>query len=167
VTSHTADIHSSSAKAESNHPATGSPESKSFSKPTILISESEPEILAYLTRNFKQYGFEVEAAVTSEDCKNVFMKKKDSIDVVLINGSIAGDDGIAVILAIRRAKKDQRVLVVVEEENTRAKALRLGADVVVIKPIAADLILERIRHLMVAPDSFLERRAWRHKLMQI
>jgi DNA-binding NarL/FixJ family response regulator len=63
-----------------------------------------------------------------------------------MDGPIAGDEGVDVIINVRREKPDQKIMVVVEEEeNLRALAMRVGADIVVMKPITYEAIVQKVR----------------------
>jgi DNA-binding NarL/FixJ family response regulator len=83
---------------------------------------------------------------------------KDSIDIVLMDGPIAGDQGVEVIINIRRLKPDQKILVIVEEEGAKAKAMRVGADTVVMKPITPDMVLHQVNDMLLQTESFLDRK---------
>jgi PleD family two-component response regulator len=65
-----------------------------------------------------------------------------------LDGPIAGDEGIDVIINVRREKPDQKITVVVEEEeeeeNLRALAMRVGAHIVVMKPITYEAIVQKV-----------------------
>jgi DNA-binding response OmpR family regulator len=46
----------------------------------------------------------------------------------------------------------------VEEENVKAMAMRVGADVVVMKPISPDLVLHQVNDMLLQTESFLDRK---------
>jgi hypothetical protein len=72
----------------------------------------------------------------------IYRGLKDTIDMVLMDGAIAGDQGVEVIINIRRLKRDQKIMTVVEENNAKAMAMRVGAGVVVMKLISTDMVLQ-------------------------
>lgn len=88
----------------------------------------------------------------------IFSGLKDSIDIVLMDGAIAGDQGVEVIINIRRIKRDQKIMVAVEEDNVKAMAMRVGADVVVMKPVTADVILHHVNDMLLKTESFIDRK---------
>lgn len=49
-------------------------------------------------------------------------------------------------------------MVVVEEENARSKAMEVGADVVLLKPITAETIVLKVNDMLLETESFLERK---------
>jgi DNA-binding response OmpR family regulator len=88
----------------------------------------------------------------------IFSGLKDSIDMVLMDGPIAGDQGIEVIVNIRRLKRDQKIMVVVEEHNLKAMAMEVGADVVVMKPISADMVLRHVNDMLLQTETSIDRK---------
>lgn len=127
-------------------------------KPVILIADTSPFVLNLLAGTFQLNNFTVYSATSARECLALYHGLKDAIDVVLMDGAIAGDQGVEVIINIRRLKPDQKILVVVEEENVKAMAMRVGADVVVMKPISSDIILHQVNDMLLQTESFLDRK---------
>jgi DNA-binding NtrC family response regulator len=95
-------------------------------KPFILIADSSPSILNLFEATLELNNFTVLTANSARQCISIFSCIKDSIDIVLTDGLIAGDQGIEVIMNIHRLKPDRKILVIVEEESAKAKAMRVG-----------------------------------------
>lgn len=127
-------------------------------KPVILIADTSQYILNLLAGTFQLNNFTVYTATSARECLAIFSGLKDSIDMVLMDGPIAGDQGIEVIVNIRRLKRDQKIMVVVEENNVRAMAMRVGADVVVMKPISADMVLHQVNDMLLQTETFMDRK---------
>lgn len=120
--------------------------SEAKTKPLILIGYTSPHILEHLAGIFELANFDVRGA-------------KDKIDVVLLNGAIASDEGVGVILHIRNEKPRQKIMVVLEQEGVRAQLMRVGADVVILKPITAEAILQKVNDMLISKEPpFLERK---------
>ena len=49
-------------------------------------------------------------------------------------------------------------MVVVEEGNARTKEMKVGADVVVMKPITAETVVQKVNDMLLQTESFLERK---------
>src|SRR4029078_4054209 len=105
-------------------------------KPVILIADTSPYILYTLAGTFQLNNFTVYTATSATECLAIYSGLKDSIDMVLMDGGIAADHAVEVIVNIRRLKRDQKIMAVVEANDVKAKAMRVGADVVVMKPIS-------------------------------
>jgi DNA-binding response OmpR family regulator len=127
-------------------------------KPVILIADTSQYILNLLAGTFQLNNFTVYTATSARECLAIFSGLKDSIDMVLMDGPIAGDQGIEVIINIRRLKRDQKIMVVVEENNVKAMAMRVGADVVVMKPISADMVLHQVNDMLLQTETFMDRK---------
>jgi DNA-binding response OmpR family regulator len=127
-------------------------------KPVILIADTSQYILNLLAGTFQLNNFTVYTATSARECLAIFSGLKDSIDMVLMDGPIAGDQGIEVIVNIRRLKRDQKIMVVVEEHNLKAMAMQVGADVVVMKPISADMVLHQVNDMLLQTESFMDRK---------
>ena len=127
-------------------------------KPVILIADSSPFILNLLTGTFQLNNFTVYTANSARECLSLYSGLKESIDIVLMDGAIAGDQGVEVIVNIRRLKRDQKIMVVVEENNLKAKTMKVGADVVVMKPISADMVLHQVNDMLLQTESFMDKK---------
>lgn len=127
-------------------------------KPVILIADTSPSILSLLEATFQLNNFTTYTASSARECLAIYNGLKDSIDIVLMDGAIAGDQGVEVIVNIRRLKRDQKIMVVVEEENVKAMAMRVGADVVVMKPISPDIVLHHVNDMLMKTESFMDRK---------
>ena len=127
-------------------------------KPVILIADTSQYILNLLAGTFQLNNFTVYTATSARECLAIFSGLKDSIDMVLMDGPIAGDQGIEVIVNIRRLKRDQKIMVVVEEHNVKAMAMEVGADVVVMKPISADMVLRQVNDMLLQTETFMDRK---------
>jgi len=127
-------------------------------KPVILIADTSQYILNLLAGTFQLNNFTVYTATSARECLAIFSGLKDSIDMVLMDGPIAGDQGIEVIVNIRRLKRDQKIMVVVEEHNLKAMAMQVGADVVVMKPISADMALHQVNDMLLQTETFMDRK---------
>ena len=127
-------------------------------KPVILIADTSQYILNLLAGTFQLNNFTVYTATSARECLAIFSGLKDSIDMVLMDGPIAGDQGIEVIVNIRRLKRNQKIMVVVEEHNVKAMAMQVGADVVVMKPISADMVLHQVNDMLLQTETFMDRK---------
>ena len=125
-------------------------------KPVILIADTSPFILNLLAGTFQLNNFTVYTATSAEECLSLYSGLKDSIDMVLMDGAIAANQGVDVIVNIRKLKRDQKIMAVVEEENLKAMAMRVGADVVVMKPISPDMVLHQVNDMLMQTESFLD-----------
>jgi DNA-binding response OmpR family regulator len=123
-----------------------------------LIADTSLYILNLLAGTFQLNNFTVYTATSAAECLALFQGLKERVDMILMDGAIAGDQGVEVIINVRRLKPDQKIMVVVEEENAKAMAMKVGADVAVIKPITADVLLHQVNDMLLETESFLQRK---------
>jgi DNA-binding response OmpR family regulator len=123
-----------------------------------LIADTSPSILNLLEATFQLNNFTTYTATSARECLAIYSGLKETIDIVLMDGAIAGDQGVEVIVNIRRLKRDQKIMVVVEEEGVKAMTMRVGADVVVMKPISPDSVLHHVNDMLMQTESFVEKK---------
>ncbi len=134
------------------------PRGTTKTKPYILIADTSPYSLNFLGGIFEFANYNVRTAQIAEECIEIFRGMKEKLDIVLLDSAIAGEKGVEVILTIRRENPEQKILVVVDEDNARAAAMRVGADVVVMKPITPEAILGKVNDMLIEKQTFMERK---------
>jgi two-component system copper resistance phosphate regulon response regulator CusR len=114
----------------------------------ILVIEDEKKVAAALKKGLESEGFEVEAALTGEDglfriCSGVF-------DLVILDLTLPGRDGMDVLAALRRMRVRLPVLILTARDSLEDKILGLdqGADDYLVKPFAFPELTARIRALL-------------------
>lgn len=107
----------------------------------VLVVEDDEHMRALLATMARQLGFQraVEAASIAEALQRL---EYEAIDMALIDLGLGGDDGMALIVAIRaHAREKLRALpiVVVSRSATEARileAIKAGADGFIAKPLS-------------------------------
>ncbi len=107
---------------------------------------------------FQLNNFTVYTTTSAKECLALYSGLKDNVDMILMDGAIAGDQGVEVIINVRRIKPEQKIMVVVEEDDLKAMAMKVGADVVVMKPISPDIILHQVNDMLLQTETFLDRK---------
>jgi DNA-binding response OmpR family regulator len=120
----------------------------------ILIVDDEPAVLRTLRANLIARGYQVTAVGTGEEALREFTAQHP--DLVILDLMLPGLSGIEVSEAIR-AQSGVPILVLSArgEEQTKVRALDLGADDYLTKPFGIDELLARVRALLrrLAPVS--------------
>jgi response regulator of citrate/malate metabolism len=79
-----------------------------------------------------------------------------------MDGPIAGDEGVDVIVNVREKSLPEDIMVEEEEEEEEenlALAMRVGSDIVVMKPITCEAIVQKVEDMLVSKQPpFLERK---------
>jgi response regulator of citrate/malate metabolism len=79
-----------------------------------------------------------------------------------MDGPITGDEGVDVIVNVREKSLPEDIMVEEEEEEEEenlALAMRVGSDIVVMKPITCEAIVQKVEDMLVSKQPpFLERK---------
>ena len=113
----------------------------------ILIIEDDQEIQEMLKHAFAREGWKLIQAVSGEE--GLAALKSSSVDCVILDIMLPGQDGFKVLKKIREIENCQTLPVIMctarTEESDIVAGLELGADDYVIKPYSPRILAARIR----------------------
>jgi two-component system copper resistance phosphate regulon response regulator CusR len=111
----------------------------------ILLIEDEDQIADFLLRGLREEGFTVERAVDGEDGWHLL--KTGTWDVVLLDWSLPGADGLTLLKRFRQDNQSTPVIFLTARDSIaeRVRGLDNGADDFLCKPFSFDELLARIR----------------------
>jgi two-component system, OmpR family, KDP operon response regulator KdpE len=112
------------------------------------VVDDEPEIRRALRTGIGYQGFDVRAVGTGEDALAQVAAWRP--DVVLLDLGLPGIDGFQVLRELRNRDRRAAVIVVsvMPGERDKVRALDLGADDYLVKPIGVEELLARIRAVL-------------------
>jgi DNA-binding response OmpR family regulator len=114
----------------------------------LLLVEDEPEIRDFLEQPLADAGYEVDAA---KDGRSAFQLASGKIyDVLIVDLGLPDQDGIDLILQLRRSGIRSPVLILSARRSVddRVKGLEQGGDDYLTKPFALAELLARLRNLL-------------------
>ena len=114
----------------------------------VLVVEDEQKVANALREGLESEGYEVAVASTGEDA--FFRVSTETFDVVLLDLTLPGRDGLEILRALRQRGPDTRVLILTARDtlDDRVKGLDSGADDYLVKPFAFAELIARIRALV-------------------
>jgi DNA-binding response OmpR family regulator len=114
----------------------------------VLVVEDEQKVAAALREGLLGEGYSVEVAGTGEEA--FYRVNTETFDVVLLDLTLPGRDGLEILRALRQRGPDTRVLIVSARDtlDDRIKGLDSGADDYLVKPFAFTELVARIRALV-------------------
>jgi DNA-binding response OmpR family regulator len=114
----------------------------------VLVVEDEQKVAAALQEGLEGEGYAVVVAPTGEDA--FFRVNTETFDVVLLDLTLPGRDGLEILKALRQRGPDTRVLILTARDTLadRVKGLDSGADDYLVKPFAFAELVARIRALV-------------------
>jgi two-component system copper resistance phosphate regulon response regulator CusR len=114
----------------------------------LLLVEDEPEIRDFLEQPLADAGYEVDAAKDGRTAIQLASGKK--YDVLIVDLGLPDQDGIDLILQLRRSGISSPVLILSARRSVddRVKGLEQGGDDYLTKPFALAELLARLRNLL-------------------
>src|ERR1700685_3226029 len=114
----------------------------------LLLVEDEPEIRDFLEQPLADAGYEVDTAKDGRTAIRFASGKK--YDVLIVDLGLPDQDGIDLILQLRRSGISSPVLILSARRSVddRVKGLEQGGDDYLTKPFALAELLARLRNLL-------------------
>ena len=114
----------------------------------LLLVEDEPEIQDFLKQPLANAGYEVDTAKDGRTAIQLASGKK--YDVLIVDLGLPDQDGIDLILQLRRSGVSSPVLILSARRSVddRVKGLEQGGDDYLTKPFALAELLARLRNLL-------------------
>src|SRR5271165_6075233 len=114
----------------------------------LLLVEDEPEIQDFLKQPLANAGYEVDTAKDGRTAIQLASGKK--YDVLIVDLGLPDQDGIDLILQLRRSGISSPVLILSARRSVddRVKGLEQGGDDYLTKPFALAELLARLRNLV-------------------
>jgi two-component system, OmpR family, alkaline phosphatase synthesis response regulator PhoP len=115
----------------------------------LFLVEDEDSILEILKYNLEENGHTVTTARNGTDALKI--AEAQHFDMILLDLMLPELDGFSVLQSIRMMERNQAIIVISarEEAADRIKALKLGADDYMVKPIAVDELELRMRNVLL------------------
>jgi DNA-binding response OmpR family regulator len=114
----------------------------------LLLVEDESEIQSFLQQPLANAGYEVDVAKDGQTAIQLASGKK--YDVLIVDLGLPDQDGIDLILQLRRSGMSSPVLILSARRSVddRVKGLEQGGDDYLTKPFALAELLARLRNLL-------------------
>lgn len=114
--------------------------------PHVIVCDDDAELNVFIRNHFKLDGFETHQALSAQECIDKLAELGDTIDAITVNGTIASDRSVMLILNVRRLSKKVKVFVLADkglsEEKTRI--LDYGADEFSTKPLSIETLVNKV-----------------------
>jgi DNA-binding response OmpR family regulator len=119
----------------------------------ILIAEDEPRLSSFLEKGLRAAGYST--TVCDDGTRCVAMARDEEFDLLILDIGLPGQDGFAVLRAIRTRGEKLPVLILTARDEVidTVTGLDSGADDYVTKPFVFEELLARVRARLRAPDT--------------
>ncbi|MEO6246912.1 MAG: response regulator transcription factor [Opitutaceae bacterium] len=113
----------------------------------ILVIEDERQLAGHVARALARHGHSL--TTVHDGAEGLQVALRDPPDLVLLDLSLPGLDGLSVLGRLREAQSPARVLILTArgEVEHRVKGLHAGADDYLAKPFAMDELVARVEAL--------------------
>ena len=111
----------------------------------ILIAEDEPRLSSFLEKGLRAAGYTT--TVCDDGVKAAALARDDEFDLLILDIGLPGQDGFAVLRALRARGERLPVLILTarDEVADTVTGLDIGADDYVTKPFIFEELLARVR----------------------
>jgi DNA-binding response OmpR family regulator len=128
----------------------------SFQKPNVFIIYKNEDVNSLLAGTFWLKGFEPFKFIDGKESLKRFREIDGKVDAVVIDYEIALDNGLMLIVNIKRINPNTKVLIIAEEESKKIKMDEYGADEVILMPLSPTDISDKIL-LSISKRNLLEK----------
>jgi two-component system alkaline phosphatase synthesis response regulator PhoP len=115
----------------------------------ILIIDDEPDVLEFLSYNFRKHGFNI---LTAGSGAEGIQMAKEGPDLIISDIMMPGMDGIEMCRLIRSAERSGNTpfifLTAVNDDYKVLYAMGAGADQIASKPIRFEYLYEMVLRIM-------------------
>ena len=123
----------------------------------IVCDDDDAELNSFMRNHFKLDGYETHQALSAQECIDKLAELGDIIDVITVDGKIASDRSVMLILKVKRMNKNVKVFVLADRNLSEEKAriMDYGADEFAVKPLSMESLINKvnIQLLEVATES--------------
>ena len=118
----------------------------------ILVVDDEPLLVRITQRQLERLGYTVTAVYNSNDALEIVRSAPEKIDLLITDQTMPGLTGMELALAVMQIKPELPVILCTghSDQVSKEKALELGIQEYVFKPIVSDELFKAVRSLLDA-----------------
>jgi DNA-binding response OmpR family regulator len=114
--------------------------------PHVIVCDDDAELNSFMRNHFKLDGYETHQALSAKECIDKLAELGDTIDALTVNGTIASDRSIMLILNVRRLNKNVKVFVLADKglSEDKTRMIEYGADEFAVKPLSMESLINKV-----------------------
>jgi DNA-binding response OmpR family regulator len=114
--------------------------------PHVIVCDDDPELNSFIRNFFKLDGYETHQALSAQECIDKLAELGDTVDAITVDGKIASDRSVMLILKVKRLNKNVKVFVLADRNLSEEKAriMDYGADEFAVKPLSMESLINKV-----------------------
>jgi DNA-binding response OmpR family regulator len=114
--------------------------------PHVIVCDDDAELNSFIRNYFKLDGYETHQALSAKECIDKLAELGDTIDVITVDGKIASDRSVMLIVNVRRMNKNVKVFVLADKglSEDKVRMMDYGADEFSTKPISMESLINKV-----------------------
>jgi DNA-binding response OmpR family regulator len=114
--------------------------------PHVIVCDDDAELNSFMRNHFKLDGYETHQALSAQECIDKLAELGDTIDAITVNGKIASDRSVMLILNAKRINKNVKVFVLADKglSEDKTRMMDYGADEFAVKPLSMESLINKV-----------------------
>src|SRR5215203_4926855 len=114
--------------------------------PHVIVCDDDAELNSFMRNHFKLDGYKTHQALSAKECIDKLAQLGDTIDAITVNGTIAADRSVMLILNVRRMNKNVKVFVLADKglSENKIRIMDYGADEFAVKPLSMESMINKV-----------------------
>jgi DNA-binding response OmpR family regulator len=114
--------------------------------PHVIVCDDDADLNLFMRNHFKLDGYETHQALSAQECIDKLTELGDIIDVITVNGKIASDRSVMLILNVKRMSKNAKVFVLADKglSEDKTRIMDYGADEFAVKPLSMESMINKV-----------------------
>src|SRR5918993_5327305 len=114
--------------------------------PHVIVCDDDAELNSFMRNHFKLDGYETHQALSAQQCIDKLAEMGDTIDVITVDGKIASDRSVMLILNVKRMNKNVKVFVLADRglSENKTRIMDYGADEFAVKPLSMESLINKV-----------------------
>lgn len=114
--------------------------------PHVIVCDDDAELNSFIRNHFKLDSYETHQTLSAQECIDKLAELGDTIDAITVDGKIASDRSVMLILNVKRLNKNVKVFVLADKSlsENKIRIMDYGADEFAVKPLSMEYLINKV-----------------------
>ena len=114
--------------------------------PNVIVCDDDVELNSFIRSHFKLDGYKTHQALSAKECIDKLAELGDTIDAITVNGTIASDRSVMLILNAKSTNKNVKIFVLADRglSEDKTRIMDYGADDFAVKPLSMESLINKV-----------------------